>query len=234
MAWVGWCETGFSRQEQWDLLDRSIETAREAADPWALSFCIKLGYSYVPREDKDLAFKRARLEEALELAQTTGDPFLISQAVHGMGDIFYFLQLDEKAEPWFREALRMAMEIDDRWSIFDALDHLAEGFLRTGKKAKSLEAYAESLRLAAGLGARAYVGKCFLGMSEIARREGNDERAVRLRAAWSVIANPGEVLPPWPPDETFHSDPQSIAMDWAAGRRMGMEEAVAYALNGTG
>ena len=131
------------------MADRCVAVARGTGNPWVLSFCLKLAHSYLPREDEAATDKTAALEEAIGLARQTGDPFLICQALHGMGDVYLFMKEDAAAEPWYLGSLELAKEIGDTWSIFDTQSHLGWGHANRGELTRAGEIFADALRLAA-------------------------------------------------------------------------------------
>jgi len=99
-----------------------------------------------------------------------------------MGNVFGWIGELGSAEPWYRESLRIAREIDDQWSILDNLNCLADSYLGLGQIPKAKELFAAGLRLAVDLGARGYLAWFVHGLCEVARQEGRLTRAARLRA----------------------------------------------------
>ena len=66
-----------------------------------------------------------------------------------MGNVFGWIGELAAAEPWYLEALRIAREIDDTWSILDTMNCLADGYLGLGEISKAKGLFMEGLRLAA-------------------------------------------------------------------------------------
>jgi predicted ATPase len=230
LAWLSWCEVDLPMHERCSMADRSVAVARGTGDPWALSFCLKLAHSFLPREDEAGTDKTAALEEAIRLARRTGDPFLICQALHGMGDVHQFLRQDAAAERWYLESLDLAKQIGDTWSIFDTQSHLGWGYANRGELARAAEIFADALRMTAELGARAYVGQYLAGLAGIAKREGRGARALRLDGAVSAIRRAEQ--PGWDLRlaEGTGLTPGAGEKEWKAGSSMTVEQAVEYAL----
>jgi tetratricopeptide (TPR) repeat protein len=230
LAWLSWCEVDLPMHERCAMADRSVAVARRTEDPWVLSFCLKLAHSYLPREDEAPIDKTAALEEAIGLARQTGDPFLICQAVHGMGDVHLFLREDAAAEPWYLECLELAKTIGDTWSIFDTQSHLGWGCANRGDLARAEEIFTDALRLTAEFGARAYVGQNLAGLASIAKRDGRWIRSLRLAGAASAIRRADQS----DCDSWFAEDsglpPGAGEKEWKTGSSMTMEQAVEYAL----
>jgi tetratricopeptide (TPR) repeat protein len=211
-------------------VDESVEIARETGDPWALAMCLKIAYSHLRREDHDLASRRAALEEAVALARTTRDSFLLCQAMSGMGHVFGSIGELAAAEPWYLESFRIAREIGDHWSILDAMNCLADGYLGLGQVRKAKEFFREGLRAASDLGARGYLAWFIGGLYGVATKEGRPQRAVRLGAASEAVLNPGSRYDPRFA-ERLGLDEEEARAEWKAGQSMTLDQAVAYALS---
>ena len=229
-VWLGW-KGGVEGTDGWALADESVAIARETGDPWTIAWCLKVAYSHLRREDKELAPRRAALEEAVALARQTGDPFLLSQALNGMGNVFGWIGELEEAEPWYRDSLHLARQIDDSWSILDNINCLADVCLGLEQILKAKELFAEGLRLAMDLGARGYLPWFIGGFYGVARREGQNERAVRLGAFSEAILNPDSRYDPRLAEE-LGLDKEVAVAEWKTGQAMTLEQAVAYALAG--
>jgi predicted ATPase/DNA-binding SARP family transcriptional activator len=227
-VWLGW-KDDIEGEEGWSFADESVAIARKTGDPWTIAWCLKVAYSYLRRQDKDLAYRRSALEEAIALARKTEDPFLLSQAMNGMGNVFAWVGDLETAEPWYLKSLSIAREIDDSWSILDNINCLADGCLGLGQIRKAKEMFTEGLRLAMDLGARAYLAWFIGGLYGVARHEGRSKRAVRLGAFSESILNPDS---PYDPSfaEELGLDSEVAAVQWKIGQNMTPGEAVAYAL----
>jgi predicted ATPase len=229
-VWLAWKAGDVEDEEGWRIADESVATARETEDPWAIAWCLKVAYSHLRRYDKTLDCRRAALEEAITLARETGDPFLLSQTLNGMGNVFSWIQELEAAEPWYLDSLRIAREIGDSWSILDNIFYLADGNLRLGRLDKAKELLTEGLRLSLEYGARGYLGWFIGGFYNVACSEGRYERAVRLGAFSESILNPGSRY-----DSSFaqrfNLDDEVAAAEWKIGQTMSAEGAVAFALH---
>jgi predicted ATPase len=227
-VWLGW-KDDIEGEDGWAIADESVAIARETDDPWAIAWCLKVAYSHLRRQDKDLASRRAALEEVIVLARKTGDPFLLSQALSGMGNVFSWTGELEAAEPWYLDSLRIAREIDDSWSILDNINCLADGYLGLGQIGKAKELFTEGLRLAMDLGARGYLAWFIGGFYSVARREGRNKRAVRLGAFSESFLNPDSRYDPRFGEE-LGLDGEVAAAEWKIGQTMTPEKAVSYAL----
>jgi len=228
-VWLGWKEGDIEGEDGWTIADESVAIARETGDPWTTAWCLKVAYSHLRRQDKDLDSRRAALEEAITLARKTGDPFLLSQVLNGMGNVFSWIRELEAAEPWYCDSLRIAREIDDSWTVLDNIFYLADGNLELGRIRRAKELFAEGLRLSMGYGARGYLGWFIGGFYWVACREGRTKRAVRLAAFSESILNPDSQYDP-SFAQKIGIDNEVAAAEWQIGQAMTPEKAVAYAL----
>jgi predicted ATPase/DNA-binding SARP family transcriptional activator len=228
--WLGWKTGGIEGRESWALADDSLVIARETEDPWVISWCLKVAYSHLRRPDKSLVERRAALEEAIALARTSQDPFLLCQAMSGMGHVFAWVGELEAAEPWYCQALGIARQIGDSWSILDVMNCLADVYLGLEQTGRATELFREGLRLSMELAARGYLAWFIGGLYRIAKREGRLRRAARLGSASESILNPGRR---W--DSRFAAglglDEAAAREEWSAGQAMTLEQAAAYALS---
>lgn len=228
-VWLAWKEGDIEGQDGWAIADESVAIARETDEPWAIAWCLKVAYAHLRRQDKDLASRRAALEEAIDLARKAKDPFLLSQTLNGMGNVFNWIRELEAAEPWYLDSLRIAREIGDSWSILENIYYLADGNFGLGRIRKAKELFSEGLRLAMDYGARGYLGWFIGGFYSLARREGRNKRAARLGAFSESILNPDGRYNPYFAEE-LGLDEEVAAAEWKIGQNMTLEQAVAYTL----
>jgi predicted ATPase len=228
-VWLAWEEGDIEGSDGWILADDSVAIARETGDSWAIAWCLKVAYAHLRRQDKDLDSRRTALDEAIDFARKAKDPFLISQTLNGMGNVFNWVRELEAAEPWYLDSLCIAREIGDSWSILENIYYLADGNLGLGRIRKAKELFSEGLRLSMDYGARGYLGWFIGGFYALSRREGRSIRAVRLGAISESILNPyGQY------NSSFAKElglaEEVAAAEWEIGQTMTMEQAVDYAL----
>jgi hypothetical protein len=89
-----------------------------------LIICEKLIYISIELKfRKPMAFKEATLKEAIGFARTGGDPNLVCNTIHAMGDVFLYDGDNAAALPWFLQENRIARERDDKLPLDDSLFH---------------------------------------------------------------------------------------------------------------
>jgi hypothetical protein len=86
-VWLGW-KDDIEGEEDRAIVDESVAIARKTGDAWTIAWCLKFAYSHLKRPDISLFQKRTAFEEVIALARKTNDPFLLSQALNGMGNVF--------------------------------------------------------------------------------------------------------------------------------------------------
>ena len=171
-VWLGWKTGDIEGADGWALADDSVAVARETGDPWALAWCLKIAYSNLRSPGQGPERQAGRARGSHRPARSTEDPFLLCQTLTGMGNVFAWVGELAAAEPWYPEALSLARQIDDTWSILDSMNCLADVYLGLGQTPKSKELFREGLRLAADLSARAYLVWFIGGLYGVAKQEG--------------------------------------------------------------
>ncbi len=227
---LAWKVGEIEDEEDHAIADESVAVARETEDPWTIAMCLKVAYSNLRRQDKDLDCRKTALEEAVALARKTGDPFLLSQTLTGTGDVFNWIGELETALVWYRDSLHIAREIGDIWSILYNNYCLAEGYLRLERIQEAKEYFAEGLQLALDFGVRGYLGWFIGGFYSLAKLEGRGKRAMRLGAFSESILNPTGRYDSRFAEELGLKDTVAAA-EWRIGQSMTPEQAVTFALS---
>jgi predicted ATPase len=229
LVWLGWKEGDIEDDDGRAMADESVALARQTGDPWAISWCLKVAYSHLRRPDKDLGSRAAALEEAIALARKSGDPFLLSQALSGVGNVYAWIGELARSLPWYLDSLRISREIDDKWSILDTMNCLADAHLGLEHLTEAKGIFSQGLRMAEDLGAKGYLVFFMQGLSGVARSEGRMRRAARLWAAEASILDPGMRYDSGF-SRKFGLDEEAARAEWMAGQSLTLEQAVAYAL----
>lgn len=215
--------------------DESVAEASASRDPWTIAWCLKMAYGQVERRDRDVDALRAGLEEAIGQARHSGDPFLECQVANGMGQMYLMHEMPGEAIGWLENALRIAREIGDRWSLLDTLNRCGCSLRQLGRIEEARSRWGEGLRLAVDLGAAAYLCHLFGGFDYLARNAGRPRRAMKLMGFAVKCGDPGLTLDHFirgkPFGPSFGMDIALLRAEWDAGRAMTLDEAVAYALS---
>jgi predicted ATPase/DNA-binding SARP family transcriptional activator len=185
---LGTMDSSLPLEDRCRQADEAVKRARELRDPWVASFCIRHANCMIPREDKPAADVDAALQECVDLAEQTGDPWLLGQAMHGVGDGFMFRGDHENAEPWYERALEICRNIDDVWTHTGTLYHLVCGFLVRQDYPRARCHLRDGLRLACDHNVTVYQGMFLYLCGVLLRRQGRNEEGVRLMAASNRFA----------------------------------------------
>jgi predicted ATPase/DNA-binding SARP family transcriptional activator len=218
------------------LTNESVELARTIDDSVARSDALhSAAWMALKREDRSRA--RALFQESLGLRRDAGDAIGTSVSLVTLG----WLDLEDGelgvAENQFAEALALARAVNDIESIVHALDNLGLVALRLSDYNRAEDLFAEGLELASAMGDRGLVAECLAGMAA-AGGSGNPDRLARLLGASEGIHEALDT--PFTEDEIWILErfvegartdlgQDLFSTEWAKGKAMSPEEAVAYA-----
>ncbi len=212
LAWVGNNSVDEPVETRYRMCDEGIALARRKGDPWSLALCLKVGITYQCRDDLEPAARVALAKEAIAAAEKAGDPYLVAETIHGVGDVYYFLA-NHESERWFSQSLQLARKSGYSWLVCDNLWQLAQGFADRDQIPGAKELYREGLRLAETIGARGHYVWYLRGLAWVAKSEGREARRMRLLAAADAL----------------ESSPAAPSAERAAS--MTIDAAIAYALS---
>jgi len=220
------------------LYEESLALYREIGD--RRDVALLLGNLGVVAWDRgDLARATALYEESLALRRELGDRRGVAYALLNLGDVAGYQGDYARAARLFEESLAVHRELRDQWGIAAVLSNL-------GVVARYQEDYAraealgrESVALFDRIGDRAAVAECLERLAAVACARGQFTRAARLCGATDalceVIAAPLAPADRFAHDHTMEDARVALGVDftamWEAGRRMTLEQAIAYTLS---
>jgi predicted ATPase/class 3 adenylate cyclase len=185
----------------------------------------------------------AHLTTARDLFRNVGNPNGEANALWGIGNYHYFRNLPGQGTEQFREALEMFRRSGDRTMEAWALHMLGTSLLRQGFTDEARQHVTHALRHFQDAGDTAGITLTFDDLSAIAVAEGDLARAARLRgAARNLATETGTMLASFVedmfeqqirPSVRSHMDPADIERIGAEGAALPLDEAVAYALEGS-
>jgi predicted ATPase len=186
---------------------------------------------------EDLDRGRALAQEALDLAQTFGLPWVEAQSLSALAIAHRREGNPAAARPLLRRAADLAGACGFHWWQANALVELLEVALELGRPEEGREPGREALRLASAMDDR-WAGLWVLaGLARVDLATGSSERAGRL---WGAVID-AEERDPWPTQELhgfLHAfaaplvasrDPEFLAAV-EAGRELGLAAATRLAL----
>ncbi|OHD67329.1 MAG: hypothetical protein A2177_11505 [Spirochaetes bacterium RBG_13_68_11] len=231
----------FERNEERAIVlqEESIQIARAAGEAWVTAWCLIWASVSRVRKDIEIAVLRKRINEAVSLSRSVGDPFLECEALHGMGDLERYFGNGRASIPWYEESLRVARRINDRRLIFMTVRCMSTANEACNDHERALGLRREVLRLAHEYGARRDAVHSLYHIGEIILAMGNLDRASRILASASKLrvtlfqgTGSGKLVDMRPELEKRFGEAKSRLEDlWAEGQAMTMDEAVAYALS---
>ncbi len=185
----------------------------------------------------------ALLQRALAIYRRLGDPRGEANALWGIGNYHYFQRLDDGGVGAFRESLALFRDVGDATMEAWALHMLGSALLRVGDHEEARDDIAHAIRHFHAAGDAAGLTLTLDDMSSLAVADGDLPRAARLRgAARSLTTETGANLAGMveelyeagvrPSVRTTMTEAE-IARFGAEGAAMTLDEAVAYALEGT-
>jgi predicted ATPase/class 3 adenylate cyclase len=217
----------------------SLELCRRVGDPRAVANALyNLGFpTLVVRSD--VARSKAAFEESLAMYRALGDKEMIARVLWGLGNAYYFAGEPAASRDALLENIEMLRGMSDPFSLNWALHTLGLAYHGLGEDAKSEPGWREALQYFAAV--QDISGITFLlgDFALLAREMGDQLRSIRITAASDRLAEAGgaqlgamvATIDDLRPDTTA-LDPAVVEAAIAEGRRMTVDEAVAYALSG--
>jgi hypothetical protein len=159
--------------------DECLAIARQLNDFWVLAYCLSAASRAAPGAD----VRRARLEESVALARTTGDPFLLTQTIWGLSTCLLHQGNLASSRELAQEALDTSRKLDDKASLLKSLDGLAASCINLGAFREAHPLLEEAIDLAVETGARPALAY-LVGLLDVeARGQGRLRRAARFNGA---------------------------------------------------
>lgn len=185
---------------------------------------------------------RAVLEKGLTAAQAIRETLTALYSLLWLGYVARHEHDYERARALFEETLSFGREHGDRENMTRALIGLGRVTCLQGDHPKAMAFLGEALKLAQEGDYQEEIAQGLVGMANLAGAQGQLEKAVRLlAAAEGMLPNLQAVLLPADRADYDHTlatararlGEERFAVVWAEGRAMTLEQAVAYALEGT-
>jgi non-specific serine/threonine protein kinase len=221
-------------------LEESAGICREIGDrrglAYALSFLsLVMAHQGVPAEARPLAEEGVRL-----FREDGGDRWGLAIALTNMGVVAEAQADYELAIPLFEESATILRELGDRWPLSIPLRHLGIVAYRHGDHLRAEGLYKESLASLRELGEKWLISLCLEELAGVACAQGKHARAARLWGAEETICEAiGATV-----RALYRADyergvaaaraglgEKAFEAEWAQGRAMTLEGAIAYALD---
>lgn len=175
---------------------RSLEAARESADPWTRNMAI-LMIAMFRENDGEVDQMAADLALAIDGFRDLGERWGLSLALRGQSSYQANKGDHEDALASLEEALRLIQELGTSEGLAQLLGGCASSRLELGDVEGAQADLERALRLSEETGSRDGQGMVYLGLSRIARRAGRLDEAKELgERAHQLLEHPAERMAP--------------------------------------
>lgn len=220
------------------LFENSLALFRQLGNKWGIALVLNnLGVGARCQGDYDRASVLHR--QSLELFEELEDRRYIARSQINLGFVLERKGEYDAARKMVNEALTLFRELGEKVGIAESLFLLGSVARRQGEIDAASKLLGESLAVSHEIGNKEVIASCFEEFAALDCMKGRAERAARLQAAAEAMREAMRF--PVPP--AYSEDNQrNVAMtrsslggkrfqaEWAKGREMTLEEAVAYAV----
>jgi predicted ATPase/DNA-binding SARP family transcriptional activator/Tfp pilus assembly protein PilF len=163
-------------------LERAVAQSQDLNEPMEQSIAYNdLGIVYA-YQDEPLKAQDC-FQKSLAIKRQLKDQQGIAYALGNLAQIAFMLGHDDQAHQIELESLALKRELGDLQGIANSLANLGENALKENDYDQARSYFDESLSILRTLGRRFTIGELFQSYVELARREGQFERSVRLIGA---------------------------------------------------
>jgi len=223
------------------LNEESLAIKRKLGDKRGIAVSLSnLGRVAYDRCDYEQA--SALYAECLALFREVSDVRSIALTLNNLGNLAQSQGDPKRAMTLFAESLDLFREMGDKRNISVLSFNMGDIARYEGDYEQATGLYLESLMLSEELGDKAVLAACLLGLANVICTQGQAERAARLFGAEEALRESiGAHLSPSERAAYDHNvsiacgalSKEAFAAAWAEGRAMTLQQAVAYALEGT-
>jgi predicted ATPase/DNA-binding XRE family transcriptional regulator len=218
-----------------------LKFCQEVGDRWHIAQAI-YEIAWVAEREGDLAAAQRGYESSIVMFRAIGDDIRASGIiVVDLGPMVFRAGNYAKAHTLLEEGLTAKRQTRHQLYLSVPLYMLGVIAVREGDYARAKEWYAECLKFEQDIGETGHFAECLIGFASIATAKNHVERAVRLLGAAEVqiqIDARGGLREDFDQAERerlakllrTQLEEATFATNWAEGRAMTMEQAVAFAL----
>jgi non-specific serine/threonine protein kinase len=217
----------------------AITLGREAGDKLALSFALTIQSRFLLAAYGDLAAAHISSTESARLARENGMPWAMAQAVVSLAGTAAYAGDWDEARAHIREALALFHQLGDRYRSNTSYSELAHIERRAGNLAEARRLYKETIVVWQEFGQRPAIAHQLECFAFLAGAQNQSRRAARLLGAAEALRETIGASMTSPERIEYdrevtalqaQMEAETAADHWARGRKMTLEEAVAYAL----
>lgn len=218
---------------------RCLQIQQENGDEHGMGITLNSLGNIASHLQQDYENARHYFEDSLRLLNKCGDKRYAAMTLSNLSLIASRQGHDENARVLGTQCLAIYRQLGDKLRMAVELNNIAEAASRMGDYADARRMYAESLRLFQRLGGCQYIPYILENLSYLNAALEQWPQMVRLMGA--AEAQREIVHVPLPPSDAQETEAQlavarshvgytAFAAEWAAGRCLTLEEAIAYAL----
>jgi predicted ATPase/class 3 adenylate cyclase/DNA-binding XRE family transcriptional regulator len=223
---------------QWH--QHALDLYRSLDDTHGIAFSLNnLGVQWL--EQGDFAPAMQHLTESLVLTQQLGQTRTSAYTRHNMAEMARWQGDYMQAAELYTESLAVLRTLGDHWAACYSLVGLGKVLEYQGNVSEATKFYQEALTLCQEQNHRELLAECLDGLGHSAARLGQGVRATRLFGAAERLREAID-SPRAPVENQWYAEAVEMvraALDlptyeraWLEGRRMPIEEAIAYAMSG--
>ncbi len=222
-----------------DAFDESLALRRKLGDARGESLALESLAAIADRAGH-LDEARAMFEESRELSQKVGHRAGVARALLGLGRVAFHGGDVEQAADLFGRAVERYRALHQLHGLAEALCALAGLEIQRGAPERAFEHYAEALNLNRRGGYIRGMGVAMIGIATVLEAQGRRDRAGRVCGGVDAMLESEAVTLEPKDQERFETTraaaraalgETTFAYEWAEGRRMSLEDTIAFALD---
>ena len=157
-------------------LHKSIEKARQAADPHLLSFAL-IESGRLLRDQSRFTEAAALFQEGLDIAIELNEPLLLATATEKVGTVTWDLGQHEEAEAELGKALTQFRALQNARQIANTLNSLGNVLMSAGKNMEALDRYKEALPMLRDLEDWLMLDTVLINLGMVSQNLGESEKS---------------------------------------------------------
>ena len=221
-------------------LEESAEIYREVGDKRGLAHAVSFLSVLLAHRGESSSARRYADESVRLFREVEEDRWGLAIALNNRGIVAEAQAEYAQAVPFFEESSEILRRLGDRWALSLPLRHLGTVALRQGDHIRAEQLYKESLEQCRQLGEKWLISLCLEELAGVACLQGEYTRAARLWGADETIREAiGATVRALYRADYDHGlaaarealGDTAFTSAWGEGRKMTLEEAVAYALD---
>jgi tetratricopeptide (TPR) repeat protein len=238
-GWLAWSQGDYALART--QFEEALALQREVGDKLGIADSLN-GLGHVAKDQGDYVSARTLHEQSLALQRELGDKQGIAYSLLGLGIVAYLQGDYALTRTLSEEALAIRRELGDRRGIAATLNSLGNVASHQGDFVSARKLLEEALAIQRELGNRGGIANSLESLAVLTSAQGQAVRSVRLWGAAQALRE--AIGAPLSPSERIRYDQRLVETRsmmseeafidaWEEGRVMTLEQALAYALEGS-